>query len=1185
MILRTLTMFGFKSFADKTKIEFGEGTTAVIGPNGCGKSNVVDAIRWVFGEQKPSMLRSSSMQDVIFSGTQKRQPLNMAEVTLTIENTRGVLPIEYAEVAITRRMHRSGEGEYLINRVPCRLRDIQNLFLDTGVGSNMYTTIENSMINAILSDKAEDRRVLFEEAAGIGKYRQRIRESQRKLEQTRQDLLRINDRVEEKGRLVRMLARMVEKAKRYKRYRDDLMGLEVAFERRHYQALAEAIAQRAARIEEIGKAIDTVRASAAAAEARAEEIEIAKIKKEEELQEASRRVAEVAERIREIDHEISMGAERTLMLKENVARFEAEEESIRRQIGEKSELLARLETSAVEREAQVRDARRRLDEAAANISDFDLQFTARRAAENQLAQRLLDTVHRMGDMEKALGTVRANLSNAIDLCDRDEREIASLTQRLAEYGDAVDVCKQQLAAESEAHANRLKSREALLARIDEEERRYHELVEKEKRLEAHIDACAAQRRFLEGLDASFEGYESGVKALLTGNLTGIMGIVADLIRVSDPRMVEVIEKVLGTNVQTVVFRTNRDLQAALGFLNASDKGVARMISLEQLASTAVPAPAVAIDNTQPLRSFVHAAPECERLADHLFNHVLVSDTADIALNFPSMAQPGTVLVSRDGVISWSNGLIIAGRHTKEEVGILQRKKEIERCAAEIEKFQKDYDRVVRDKENSYITREEAKRALYEVDEKLNKGRQKQREQETNIKHYDMEMQNIRERLDVLQPELGTILSQRRQFEEEVRRYEGLLEQMREEHRLLEAEIHQAKEQVAAMERQRGEMADHQHNIELSITALSNRIEQERQSCERLKNDIAALKRQGEQKLDARKSALSQLQEAADRRLLLEQENERLNAIRAQLETDLAAVREHYNAMLAEIDEIRRKNKTILSAVEQQSNEKHALEVELTRDREQHRAVRERIFSAYEIDLESPPEGLPLIEGDDAAVLENIHMLKERLQRVGDVNMGALGEYETENKELEDLTKQRDDLQTAVEELERAIKKLNREAREKFVSTFEIIKENFSRIFTTLFEGGEAFLALEENMDPLEAPILINARPAGKKMRGTTLLSGGERALTAISLLFALYMVRPSAYCILDELDAPLDDANIERFLRLLNGFVTQTQFIIVTHNKRTMEAADILYGVTQEESGVSTIASVKLKDFEAAKAA
>ncbi|MFW6245355.1 MAG: chromosome segregation SMC family protein, partial [Fibrobacterota bacterium] len=347
MILRKLSIYGFKSFADKTELRFGEGMTAVIGPNGCGKSNVVDAIRWVFGEQKASQLRSSSMQEVIFSGTQKRQPLNMAEVSLTIENNKKILPVEYNEVSISRRIYRSGESEYRINKVPCRLRDIHSLFLDTGVGSSAYTTIENSMINAILSDKAEERRVLFEEAAGIGKYKQRRKESQRQLERTRQDLLRINDKVQEADRQVRMLARHVEKAKRYKSYFEDLKSLEVGYENRRYITFTNNMNERKAFLADAEGRREVLRAQIATLESRIEKMQMAALEKEKELEIASRNVGEANEKIIRIDRDISVTMERLSNLKQNVSRFDQDVLTLEKQVEESALLKTQIEKSII----------------------------------------------------------------------------------------------------------------------------------------------------------------------------------------------------------------------------------------------------------------------------------------------------------------------------------------------------------------------------------------------------------------------------------------------------------------------------------------------------------------------------------------------------------------------------------------------------------------------------------------------------------------------------------------------------------------------------------------------------------------------------------------------------------------------------------------------------------------------
>lgn len=1177
MILRKLSIFGFKSFADKTELRFGEGMTAVIGPNGCGKSNVVDAIRWVFGEQKASMLRSANMADVIFSGTQNRQALNMAEVTLTIENNRGILPVEYSEVAITRRIYRSGESEYRINKVPCRLRDIHHLFLDTGIGSSAYTTIENSMINAILSDKAEERRTLFEEASGIGKYKQRRKESQRQLEKTKMDLLRINDKVQEADRQVRMLARHVEKAKRYKTYFDDLKSLEVGFENRRFQTFGSAMKERKQRLTELETKRETLKAGVSTAESRIEKMQLNALEKEKELEIASRNVSESNERIIRLDRDISVTTERLNNLKQNLNRFDQDALSLDQQIDENSRLRTQIEKSIIDRETQLQKSEERVGGATDELAQFDSKMQQQREKADQLGRDQIDLINQLGETRNVLSSLKTNLNNSIERRERDQKEIQNLEMRFEEYQEAIDVCRQQLLSVDNENRNFLQSREVLLGQIEKEDTRYQQIVEREKHLEAQISSCKSQLKFLAGLDAAYEGYDAGVKELLTSKIPGLKGIVADLISVTDEQLVSVVEKVLGTTVQTVVFDTEKQLRDAVNQLTLERVGEARLVSLERLAI---------VNNSNEnnnatginVRSIVKVAPGCEVLADRLLSTIIITDDSESAIQQSLRNNSSYHFASRDGVICRNDGTVIAGNAKKEKAGILQRKQQIEKLSYDIEKYSIEYTQVISDKDICIINRDEAKVALIEVDEKINKGQRQQQEQQTNIKHYEMETQNIQSRIQIIHPELANISIKINELEEHIAQSEAEVSTFQSRKDILESQVEEARNGVRTMDVQRRALVEHLKNIELEVHGLKNRIIQDKQDIERLTRDIKNSGDRKQGKIEEKQRTLTDIADLENQTGSFKQELEKQLQVRTELEQIRDHEREEYNGKLLEIEEVRKGMRVDQTEFEGISNQVHDLEIKYTRDEQEQRRIREKIWESYEIDLETPPENLPIIDEEDSEVVQNISVLKERIKHVGQVNMAALEDYETESARLKELTTQRDDLQTAVDELERAIKKLDKEARVQFLTTFEQVQKNFVEMFTTLFEGGEAHIALEENVDPLEAPIHINVRPAGKKMRGVQLLSGGERALTAISLLFALYLVRPSAYCILDELDAPLDEANIGRFVRVLKKFAEKTQFIVITHNKRTMEAADLLYGVTQQEKGISTIVSVKFDD-------
>ena len=1179
MVLRKLRMFGFKSFADKVNIEFGEGITAVVGPNGCGKSNVVDAIRWVFGEQKASALRSTSMQDVIFSGTLQRQALNMAEVTIVIENNRGVLPIEYSEVAVTRRLYRSGESEYRLNKVPCRLRDIQGLFVDTGIGSNAYTTIENHMIDSILSDKAEERRILFEEAAGIGKYKRRRKESLRKLEYTRQDLFRINDKVQAKAHDVRVLARQVGKAKKYRTWHDELKRLEVGYEKRHFCELDEAMKQRGAGVEEIETSLETLKAGISTAESDLQKRNLDMVKKEEALQEAGGRVARAQEKIVGVDKEISLSEETRKHLLENIDRLDQEARYREEEIRCKQELRLKIEEGLVEAQSQLDRHREMLVKVQDELAAFDQDLQTRRSDADRISQERLDHSNAVGDQKNSIAGLQHALRSALESHDRDERELARLEVQHTECREHVDECRRQLQDVDAECENLIKSREKLVERIEKEDGRYHELVEREKQLEARIDTCRSQLEFLRGLDEEREGYESGVKALLAHDGRGKLGAVADLVQIESKEATSVAERVMAQEIQTVVFDTDEALLGAMKFLQDQEAGCARLLSLERLSRKQAHPVEEAGEGTSLLRDAVDCEDSYKTVMDHLFGNVVICRSAREAMELSATSRNGTIYASPDGVTCLPNGSVIAGRSGESRPGILTRKQRLDSLPKEIETLGRQYREVVNDKENCIITRDEAKVALSEVNSRLSAGQRRRQEHETHILHYQNQMESVGEREGQVRRNLGDTSREIENLEQQVKEAEEHLTVLTNRGEELDEALARAKEAVASMEQQRAELAQNVTNAQLRIQGDEHKINQGTTDLENLSREVAQLGEKNKGGLDEKHRTTARIDELQLRIADARESLEELKKKREELQQEHAAIREEYNTLLAEIERIRTKVREDQRQSESLSGRLFSLRNEQTRAEEQMRSIREKIFEAYRIDLASPPDDLPVVEEEDREVENSIHMYKERLNRLsGEVNMAAPEEYEAKNKELEALTAQRDDLEKACNDVDRAIKKLNKEARAKFLETFEIVKGNFARMFTGLFEGGEAHLTLEEGVDPLEATIGINARPGGKKMRGVSLLSGGERAMTAISLLFALYMVKPSAYCILDELDAPLDDANIERFVRVVRDFCEQTQFIIVTHNKRTMEAADVLYGVTQQEAAVSAVVAVRLEE-------
>jgi chromosome segregation protein len=1180
MILRKLSIFGFKSFAEKTELEFGEGMTAVVGPNGCGKSNVVDAIRWVLGEQKVTLLRSATMQDVIFSGTQARQPLNMAEVILTIENTKGILPVEYSEVAIARRMFRNGESEYSINRVPCRLRDIHNLFLDTGVGSSAYTTIERGMIDSILSDKAEERRILFEEAAGIGKYKQRRKESLRQLDRTRQDLLRINDKVQEADRQVHMLARHVEKARRFKTYREDLKALELGYWSRKFAALGDTLRERKQDLDEMLNTREILKARTAECESQIEKMRISALEKEKDLETAARSVSETGEKIVLLDRDQSVAVERMKNLETNAGAAERDIRAIDAHIEENSCLKTQLEKCIIERESELRVLVERMGATGGELTRFDVNFQAVREDADRLSREQIDLITSLGGLKNKESTLKAGLAGDFELRERNHHELQCLDRRIAEYRETISASQKQLMAADEENLHLLRSRETLLERIDIEDKDYQELIEREKRLEAQAEASSTQLKFLEGLDAAFEGYESGIKTMLTRRPQGLLGSVAGLISVPDVHDVELVEKVLGNVVQTAVFDTEENLRSAARQLNEEKSGAARMISLDRITRSQAPVPeGISGAAVKEMRSMVAAAGGCEALSEYLLSGIFLVENGEQAMAFARSCGLSYTFVGRDGTICKGDGTVIAGEAKKEQSrGLLSRKLEITQLSESIERCRKDYVAVLHDRDTCVINRDEAKKALVEVDEKLNKAQRLSQEQQTTIKHFETESQNLSEKSQTLYREDGELNNRIAVLESEIARNEADYSTQQKRYEALSLQLEEARNRLRTMEEERHGIVDRQKNCELEVQGLGGRLKQDRQDADRLTKENTKSTERKRLKMEEKQKAEADSALLADSVERFRHEQAALVLERKKREDVRDTVREEYNGCCAAIDEARKVLKTEQGRFEEIGSQLHAAELEQARDEQEQHRIRERMWESYEVDLTSSAGQFQAVDEDDAAVQQNMEMLRERIRRVGEVNLAAFEDYETESTRLKELTTQRDDLQKAVDDLDRAVKKLDKEARAQFLATFGQVQNYFGDMFTTLFEGGEAHLEIEENVDPLEATIHINVRPAGKKMRSVQMLSAGERALTAISLLFALYLVKPSAYCILDELDAPLDEANTVRFLKVVRKFSGNTQFIVITHNKRTMEASDVLYGVTQRESGVSTIVSVRFEE-------
>ncbi len=1180
MVLKNLKIFGFKSFAEKTELEFGSGITAIVGPNGCGKSNVIDAIRWVFGEQKASMLRSSTMQDIIFSGTEKRAPLNMAEVTLGIHNTKGILASEHSTVSVTRRVYRSGESEYRLNNVPCRLRDIQSLFLDTATASSAYTTIENKMIDAILSDKAEDRRALFEEAAGVGKYKQRRKETLRKLEYTTRDLNRISDKMVEKQRYVSILKRQVDQAVRFRKWYDECKALELALQRHFFLSQQDEERTHGRQVEQLQAQYDKTKAAVAQQQARVEEMKQVMLEKQQQLEEAGKKASETNTRITEIDKRISLSQHTIDNMKETIARCDRETTDLDEREKEKKELIRRFGEGITSARSQLQQHEEELVRVGEKLAVMGEQIAESKRKSDELSRQQLSMTERRSGVKNE----RENIAERVS---RLQQEKERISKQLDEQKARISELEEHIAQNSEECTRLEATRKELSTRLEElsqyiekHEQEYARLLEEEKKQEAQVASLCSQRDFLEKMDARFEGFDAGVKHLMQAQMPGMLGTIADIVSITDRALTDIVDNAIRPWIQTVVFDTDQNLFAAKQNIEREQCGMVQMISLETVSRKK--RRHTAPHGTHPsLREYIHVPARFEPLADIIFSEMFIASDFESAYLAADAAGIHELFITPRAHQCRGDASVIAGCSSDEDnaTGILARKQQLTQFPARIEIQQKQCEETRSQKQTAMRARDDAKKQHMQISQRMETLRQQYHTKNNELDRTRAEYESLSDACAQHDEKIPRIKKQIEEAAKESEECEQTLHTLTSKSEELEKELGRMREESAQKEKERQRISEHKHTIDLKYHAEKNKIQQNTQDIKNLENELKSIAQKREQLQSERVNALQKIESLTAEIEEAKKSLQEYDAQKRSLDATYSRRQQEYNQLHTQVEEIREVLGTHNESLQGYASQLSEFQSKRTRAQEHCRSIRERMFEKYSVDVADEDTEIEQLSLSTDETKEKIERLQTRLQKLqGKVNMAAPEEYEENKKELDEITAQRDDLQSAVDDMQKAIRTLNQEARKKFLYTFNEAKKNFAHMFTRLFEGGEVQLNLEEGADPLDAAIMINARPPGKRMRGVQLLSGGERALTAISLLFALYMTKPSTYCILDELDAPLDDANVERFVRVVNEFADNTQFIIITHNKLTIEAADLLYGVTQQEKGVSQLVSVKVKE-------
>ncbi|NPV71202.1 MAG: chromosome segregation protein SMC [Firmicutes bacterium] len=1181
MFLKRVEMYGFKSFPDKVDLEFDPGVAVIVGPNGSGKSNVADAIRWVLGEQSARAVRGSRMEDVIFAGNHKRKPLSIAEVSITFDNSDGLLPLDFSEVTVTRRVLRDGESEYYVNKKACRLKDIAEWFADTGVGRDSFSVLAQGRVDEILLVKPEERRAIFEEVAGIVKFRNRKREAIRKLEETEEGLVRLGDIIQEVERQLGPLKEQEEKARRHLDLRNRLMSLQVGVYLTQIQGARMSLQATMKRIEGLkGKRAEAEEALLGL------EACIEKLKAAE--QQAAAAVTALKDRISACEIEGSRLDEQIKTGQERLNDVRASMESL---VKESSTLDEQIKALAAEVEARSADAAAAagaLAGEAAALADAELNLGVLNRAAVKAEE---DLERRKGELIEALNALSSRRNEAAEIRLRSEglaREKARLTQErirlAAELQRLGDESRSARERRSSAEAARAES-ESLLSeareRISETEARKVEMEARAQGLRDEVSSLESRIGLLEEMQASHEGYLPGPRAVLeavkgpTPAVAGIVGAVADVIKV--PREYEgAFEIALGESAQYVITRGEDDARAAIDYLNGGRFGRATFLpagSVRPSALTPEESDAVARAGfARPAMSMVECDARYLPAVSHLLGRIVFTDTAEHALLLARRTAYRLKVVSMDGAVIGPGGSLSGGQNGAA-TGLLGRSGEI---------------RLLREK-LALLGVEIAgmrERLARTITERETLGRQ--------MKILEQQIWSAGSGITEAGKEEERLVAERSRLEERARGIDAELERADEMLRQGEARLRNLDGEVAASEAEQEKIRGDISSMQDELRKAREGRDQAMESVTRMRVSVAAIEGSRNNAQESLGRATRELLDAKKRRDAQKAEIARLKSTGQGISKDSAAARQRLEELAREKEEaagalssaVNQREETLarIAATEKETaakrkhlqdiiNRVNEGDIQIARAEMEIDSLKGRLLSEWGV-AEADYGGFDALPVEETAPV--IAEARAGLDALGTVNLGAIEEYRTTKERYDFLRRQIDDMQAARESLQEIIRDVDKKMAQVFVESFEKVRENFRDVFKEMFGGGSADLSLTEGVHPLEAGVEIAAQPPGRRVHNLNLLSGGEKVMTAIALLFAILRVKPSPFCVLDEIDSSLDDANVERFGKFLKNYSGGTQFIVITHQKSTMELADRLYGITMEEPGVSKMISVRL---------
>ena len=1196
MKIRKLDIVGFKSFLDKASIAFPPGISAIVGPNGCGKSNVIDAFRWVMGEQSVKQLRGKSKEDIIFSGANGKPPLNMAEVTITLANDNGNAPEEfrdYSEISVTRRLFRSGESAYLINRQPCRLKDIYNLFMGSGVGTRTFAIIQQGNIGAIIDAGPEERRLFIEEAAGVTRYKFRKNEALRKVKSTEQNLLRLNDIISEVNRQMAGLRRQAKKAERFRNYHDRVKTIDTRLLLHYFDDFSNQIHESESFVKELKDADLAHVTQLKKMDAAVEEIKLKRWQKNQEIaaQKNSR-----FENQRNIDR---LETQRE-HLKSEASRLSGEIEALEQA---EQDLVAKSATIGGEI-GQVEAQNQRLQSEVTTIrSDIEKERSATHALQEELSNlnrvseenknSLMSLVAEEARYKNIYQTVSNNKENLKRRIVRIDEEVALSSKKVGTIESEHTEAQQHLEETKaiiegyDAQINDLKTA------LSEQSTELGNQVKKTQSLELERNKARAQLATLKKMAANFEWYRDGVKAVMKASrpptegdaatedtprhLEGIIGLMAELLEPA-AGYENAVEAVLGEALQYVLVESQQAGVEAIDYLQSSGAGRSGFVPVSRIKPLSAD-PQAQPPAEQRLLNHVSVAEEFRPIAEALLGHVAVAPSLSDALSLFNRNGRIQSIVTPNGDVVSHQGVLVGGSQDRL-AGILSKKMELKELALQTEEIEKD------------LT---AAHATLQALEKRVRGLESDLQQaianrsnaaedaltaEKHLYRIGEDLKNAKRHQEILELEQEQLLGEESDLDEEMGKYNQALSR-------IESEVRQINDQTAENTRKTSGVAARLESynqkvvdLKLELTALQAKLENGANTLQRLKE----FERDSQLRLEQLKTDIAQKREKRSNALSGSDSHEaslkRLYSELKQLEEVMASNETEYHTIDTALQESDEKQEAIRSEREKIVEKMRLLELDLSEKRVRRDNIAARAQERYHTsigDLRMKVSQENEVKMSLPEMEKEVERLRSKIASIGDVNLGAIKEYEELTERFEFLSAQRDDLVKAIEDLHKVIRKINRITQERFISTYEQVNGKLKEVFPKLFEGGSARLELTDPSKPLETGVEYMVHPPGKKLTRMSLLSGGEKALSAIAFIFAIFLIRPTSFCLLDEIDAPLDEANVVRFNNLMQVIGEKSQIIMITHNKRSMEFAEMLFGVTMEQKGISKVVSVNLQ--------